>query len=180
MADLTGQTVVADAEVLRRWRNGPRWYHVVVAMIDDDDVEARRRAASSLLGAQLLRPSTPAQAHVTIWAAGFHPEGSLPASGSLPLVIGGARTFRSAAYLDVSGPGPARIRSRLLSDGLTEDRSGPFEPHVTVGIYLREVPMPQVYEALAQLRDAPPIPVTAQVRHMVVDTRSPQGRLVPI
>lgn len=177
MADLTPQTVVADPEVLAAWRSGPRWFHVVVAMIDDDEVESRRHQVVDLLGPELVTLSAPGQTHVTIWAAGFEPTTSLPDSGRIPLQVGVPATFTSAPYLTVTGSGVERVRSRLLADGIPEDRQTPFVPHVTVGTYLHQVPLAQVHEQLCRMNDAPPIPVTGHIRHMVVDTRSPLGAL---
>ena len=177
MADLTQQTVVADPDVLAAWRSGPRWFHVVVAMIDDDEVESRRHQVVDLLGPELVSLTAPGQAHVTIWAAGFEPPTSLTDSGRIPLQITAPATFTSAAYLHVTGSGVERVRSRLLADGIPEDRQTPFVPHVTVGTYLNQVPLAQVHEQLRLMAEAPPIPVTGHIRHLVVDTRSPVGAL---
>lgn len=179
MVDLTGRTVVADPAVLQAWRTGPRWYHVVVAMIDSPEVEERRRTLCAALG-DLVTPSAPGQAHVTIWAAGFEPPGALPSSGRIPLTIGGPDTFVSAAYLTVTGTGVDRVRSRMIADGFPEDRADPFIPHVTLGTYRREVPLTQVLDALHTLPEAVPLPVMGDIRHLVVDTRSEEGTLAPV
>lgn len=176
MVDLTGYTVVADPAVLQSWRTGPRWYHVVVALIDSPEVEERRRAVCGALG-ELITPSAPDQPHVTIWAAGFAPPTGLPDSGRIPLTIGSPATFVSAAYLTVTGTGVDRVRSRMIADGFPEDRTEPFTPHVTVGTYRREVPIDDVLTALRPLTDTAPLPVIGDIRHLVVDTRSDEGVL---
>lgn len=176
MVGMTEQTVIADPEVLASWRNGPRWYHVVVAMIDDPEVEQRRRDVAAALG-DLVALSTPDQPHVTLWAAGFDPPQALPDSGRIPVKVGGVDLFASAAYLAVTGTGVDRVRSRLIADGLAEDRTDDFVAHVTVGAFLREAPMAEVRKRLQFLAEPPPLPVTGHVRHLVVDTRSTCGAL---
>jgi hypothetical protein len=177
MVGMIEATQIADPEVLAAWRTGPRWYHVVVAMIDDPDVEQRRQAVAAALG-DLVVLSCPDQPHVTIWAAGFDSASDLPDSGRIPVMVGGADLFRSAAYLTVSGTGLDRVRSRLIADGLVEDRSEGFLAHVTIGAFQRVVPVSAVRDRLQPFIDLPPIPSTAHIRHMVVDTRSPVGQLV--
>lgn len=172
------ETVVADPAVLAAWQSGPRWFHVVVAMIHDDDVEARRLEIAGLLGEDLVAVAAPRQPHVTIWAAGFEPDLNLPDGGTIPLQVGGPDSFASAAYLQVSGPGVQRVRSRMTADGFPEVREAPFVPHVTVGTYLRRVPMSEVHARLTEWADPGPIPVTGHIRHLVVDTRSSVGALV--
>lgn len=176
MVGMTEQTVIADPEVVASWRNGPRWYHVVVAMIDDPEVEQRRRDVAAALG-DLVALSAPDQPHVTIWTAGFDHPATLPDSGRIPLTVGGADLFRSAAYLKATGTGLDRVRSRLIADGLAENRTEDFVAHVTVGPFLREAPMAEVRERLQSLAPLSPIPVTGHIRHLVVDTRSPVGEL---
>lgn len=171
-------TLPPDPEVLAAWRSGPRWFHVVVALIDDDEVESRRRDVAAALGSDVLATSAPGQAHVTIWAAGFEPLVALPDSGRISLQVGVPSSFTSAAYLTVTGTGVQRVRSRLTADAAPEVRDVAYVPHVTVGTYVKQVPMTQIDDALLPFSDVPPIPVVGHIRHLVVDTRSPVGALV--
>lgn len=168
-------TLVADAAVLRAWRTGPRWYHVVVATIDDPRVEQRRRVVADALADLVLR-STPGQAHVTLWAAGFAAEPVLPATRVLALSIGSPATFASAVYLTVGGDPVASVRAELAAANPPEDRADVFTPHVTVGVFRAAVPVAHVQQRLAALAQ-PPVDVTARIERLVVDTRT--DRLCP-
>lgn len=146
-------------------------------MIEDEEVEDRRRQVAALLGRDTVSISAPGQPHVTLWAAGFEPTVPLPDGGSIPIQVGAPDTFASAPYLRVTCPAAHKVRSRMTADGLTEDREESYVPHVTVGTYQRRVPMAQIHERLSRWSDPGPIPVTGRIRHLVVDTRSPDGAL---
>lgn len=177
MAGLT--TLTADPHLLRAWRSGPRWYHVVVALIADEDVIGRRRTVARQLGDWVL-PSAPEHPHVTLWTCGFDATPVLPATNDLTIRVGAPDTFRSAAYLRAAGSGIASIRRDLAAANRPEERPGPYVPHLTVGTYMRRVPIERVRRLLRSLPVQPEITVRADVRHMAVDTRSAVGALVPI
>lgn len=163
--------MVADAELLRRWRTGPRWYHIVVALIDGPAVERRRRAVAAALS-DLVELSTPGQPHVTLWVAGFDAVPTVRQRVELSLTIGTPATFASALYLRVTGPAIDEVRSELRSANPPEDRAGTFIPHVTVGLYRRSVPLAAVRSRLVALGQEPQLTTTAQIAHRVVDTRT--------
>lgn len=98
---------------------------------------------------------------------------------ALRLRIRGAELFASAAYLTVDAldDGLARARARHGEHDL--ERSEPWVPHVTVGVFTQAVPIDDVRRRLAPLSVLPPLDVTARARLMAVDARSALGALTP-
>ncbi len=144
-------------------------------MIDSAAVEQRRRDVAAALGG-LVHFTTPQQAHVTLWALGYESSGW--PQQTLQLSVGTPWTFASAAYLRVESPDIAGLRGRLAGADLPdEERPAEFVPHVTIGPYRREVPLREVAERLRRFDRLEPIPATATVRVMAVDTRCPQFSL---
>ena len=73
-----------------------------------------------------------------------------------------------------------RLQSELETSTVafpSEDRKVPYVPHVTVGTYLRRVPLLTVKRLLAETTPLEPIRLTAEVRQVAVDTRSQLGEL---
>lgn len=173
---MTGWTDPGDPEVLRSWRRGPRWWHVVVAVVDDPRVSRRRARLADLLG-DLIGPSAPDHPHVTAWVSGSHPPVAVPEGERVAMAIGGADLFPSAAYLRVVSPGLLEARERLAAGNPAEDREVPFTPHLTVGLFRQRVPVESVRSAVAPMSDLPPLSVTGTIRHMVVDALSQDGAL---
>ncbi len=171
-------TLIPDPRVLRAWRSGPRWFHVVVALITDQDVVRRRQLFADKL-ADWIQPSAPDQPHVTVWTSGFDAEPVMPDLHMIDIRVGGPATFRSAAYLQVSGPGIARVRQQLAVTNTPEVREGAYIPHLTVGTFSREVPLSHVRRRLRELPEQEQLTVEAHLSHMVVDTRSEVGALLP-
>lgn len=173
MADLTEHTLVADPAVLQSWREGPAFHLVAAVLPPDGAVEQRRREIAEELG-DLVDPGPPGQPHITVWVHGTKPT---PTFGrrTVTVTVGGTATFASAAYLSVTGPSLEECRQHLAARWPPEDRGVPYVPHVTIGTYLRRVPMAEVRAALAPWNDLPPLRVRAEVRTLVLDPRS--GRL---
>ncbi len=172
---MTGWTEPPDPAVLADWRSGPRWWHVVVALVADPAVLARRAAAVAALG-DAAGPTAP-QAHVTVWVAGRNPPVGVPDGERLAVGIGGAATFAAAAYLRAAAPAAQDLRAHLARLNPPEDRTAEYVPHITVATYRRRLPLTVARQRLAALAGLPDIPVTAPVRHLVVDCRDPMGGL---
>lgn len=171
-------TQVSDPDLLRAWRTGPRWFHVVVAVIDDLRVERRRCDVASLLS-DLVELTTPGQPHVTLWAAGFDTQPVVPVQADVTLTVAGPATFTSALYLTVTSPDLKRLRAELAAGNPPEDRAGAYTPHVTVGLYQRRFPIAAVEQRLTALHDLPPLTVTARIEHRAVDTRTDRLHAAP-
>ena len=168
---------VLDAETWRSWSQGPRWYYVLAAMIRDERVERRRQHVAEVLG-PTLQLTSPGQPHVTVRAIGFEPYDWTPLTVELEVL--GPDTFTTAVYLKVKSPEIMRLRKKLdtVSPALpVEDRQTPYIPHVTVGTYLERVSLQEVQQALDESGSMQPIPLTAEVRQVAVDTRSTLGQL---
>ena len=168
---------VLDAETWRSWSQGPRWYYVLAAMIRDERVERRREHVAEVLG-QALQLTSPGQPHVTVRSIGFEPCKWTPITVELEVL--GPDTFTTAAYLKVNSPEITQVRKKLdtVSPALpVEDRQTPYIPHVTVGTYLERVSLHEVQQALDESGSMQPIPLTAEVRQVAVDTRSTLGQL---
>lgn len=207
-AALQPTTLTADPDVLHAWRTGPRWYYVVVAMLEGPGtaaVQLRRDRVAQSLG-DFVRPTTPHQPHVTVQAVGFQQIDWR--QRQVRVSVGGADTFTTAAYLRVHSPELVRLRATLpdppepgtaagrqAAGGAVaghgggtgsatggEDRGDPsdYVPHVTVGTYERVCALTEIQRRLRSLAHAQPIPVRATVRLMAVDTRCPVGSLHPV
>lgn len=205
---LLATTRTADPEVMRAWRTGPRWYYVVVALIEGSGtaaVQLRRDRVARALG-DVVRPTTPHQPHVTVQAVGFQPIAWQ--EQQVELSVGGADTFTTAAYLSVHSRELLRLRATLpaapghgaAADQETSDgeigqqgwgagsaagrehlgNPSDYVPHVTVGTYERVCALTEIQRRLRSLAHAQPIPVRAVVRLMAVDTRCPASSLHPV
>ena len=87
------------------------------------------------------------------------------APGRLTLQIGTARSFASAAYLEVDDPDHALA---ALRDALVlphdEFRNGPWVPHVTLGLYRRAWHRDRIMHALQSAQPLPCRPIQVMVR----------------
>ena len=171
-------TQVLDPEVWNRWRSGPRWYYALATVVVDPAVEQRRVAVAAALSEWLL-PTGPKQAHVTVRTLGFEPVVWRP--HRVDLRVGEADTFTAAAYLAVESPQILELRESWAAAAPTqldwppEDRTGPYLPHVTVGTYREVVSLATVRDRLAQLPPGRELHVTAEIKQIAIDTRSPVG-----
>ena len=168
---------VLNPEIWRSWSEGPRWYFVLAAMITDYRVEAYRENIAADLG-NALQLTSPGQPHVSVRALGFKSWDWEPRT--VELEVHAADTFSSAVYLRVKSSDIVRLQSELETSTVafpSEDRKVPYVPHVTVGTYLRRVPLLTVRRLLAETTPLEPIRLTAEVRQVAVDTRSQLGEL---
>ncbi len=179
--------------VREAWHRGRPRYAVWVLRVTDDAVRERMndvsRALSRALGPapDMLRPQPAAEAHVTVWVAGFptdtpalgdaldddvawarlHAQAAEAAgAGPLSLVVGGANSFLSCAFLEVFDPtgGLGRLRARL---GPGELRFAPYLPHVTAALYGDRAPLDRLRAALQPLRALPPLPMVVDALELV-------------
>ena len=175
------------------WHRGRQWYAVWLLRAVEPMVVARQRQVHAVLG-DLVGPA-PAP-HITVFVAGFprtpctfdddvepavlvRQARAVAGSGPVRVVVGGANSFTSAAFLDVSDPfgDLGRLRARLL-DGAEEVRFAPPTPHLTVGAYRHTGPVDALVERLAPLRVLPPLPLTLEVLELVeLDAAIPDGPL---
>lgn len=175
---MTRWTEPANPATEHAWRNGPRWWHVAVVLVNDPRVAERRAAVAALLG-DLVHPSAPDHPHVTAWVTGIRPPSGVPEGQQIDLHIGGAALFTSAAYLTVRSPALLRLRQELAACNPAEDRSVDFIPHMTVGVFRSRVPLAAAHQLVDPAAALPQLWVTGTVRHLVVDTRSSVGALHP-
>jgi 2'-5' RNA ligase len=177
-------------DIRAEWLAGRADYCVWALHIDDPAVRTRMAAVAAALG-PLITPCPVADAHITLFVAGFpNPEPTreddvLPAvlnaqeaalsalsAPAFTLQIGAARSFRSAPYLQVVDPDGALDRLRAALGPFREQRFGPFTPHLTVGHIAADGPAAPLLAALAPFVDLPALPVHVRAVHrMVFDGR---------
>jgi len=173
------RTEAPDPGVLRSWREGTPAFVAVVVVLDSVEVERRRREVLAALH-PWCAPSAPGQAHVTLAAVGAVsgvPTG-LPLGEVAEVVVRGADSFTSAAFLAVDPGSVAALRGHVLEIvGGDADAPQQWVPHVTAGTYRYPLGAHHVAERLADLRAAAPIQVRGRIRLIAVDRRSRWGRL---
>jgi hypothetical protein len=168
-------TIAPDHAVLSSWREDPGPFHAIVLAINDVRVEERRARIGRAMHPWLLR-SCPGQAHVTVAAVGpARPE--LPPPRQVELVVGGADSFASAAFLHAAGHDLDQLREHLAAQDLAAPAH--FVAHVTVGTYRWPLAADIVAQRLAPWRHSPPLRVHGTVRLVRVDRSSRFGRLLP-
>lgn len=175
------QRFLADPMTLRNerrdfpeWRRGRQRYVLWALDVDTSSVRSRVVAARQALDGLLL-DGYRRQPHVTLALCGFpaatcataHDEfdhrliaaqvTALRTQGlaAFEVDIGGLESFSSAPFLTVSGGRDAftLIRRCLHNEG--PHPSGPYVPHVTVGLYSDAWPTKKVADRFAQI---PPLP----------------------
>ncbi len=171
-----GSTIAPDPAVLGSWRADTSPFHAVVLAIDDVRVEERRARIARALH-PWLQATCPGQAHVTVAAVG-RARPDLPLADPIELVVLGADSFSSAAFLHAEGPGLDRVRDQFEA----QDLAGPakFVAHVTVGTYRWPLAAGIVAERLAPWRDSVPLTVRGDLRLVRVDRASRSGRLLAV
>lgn len=188
------RVLAADPHDPVAWRQGRRRYAVWLIEVQAPAVLARWRQAQTRLAPWLL-PSQ-RQAHLTVQVCGFVVEATaegdpappntlrnddfLPAQRAaqqqalqalkpprFSLQVGGVDSFDSAAFLQVSDPqhALAPLRQALaLAHG--EFRSGPWVPHLTLGLYRAAWPKAELAQALRQANADGGRPLALPVRHL--------------
>lgn len=157
------ETVGPTPGLRARWHAGRPDHAVWMVRIDDPVLQARAAALQRALS-PWLDPVPLDSLHVTLRVAGFHqprphPDPAFPmvdhvqpgtlaaglgalGRGQPHLLVGGANSFASAAFLEVHDPhgALAALRLRVLPAGPAEAREGPWLPHLTVGTWRAALP----------------------------------------
>jgi hypothetical protein len=151
----TARTLTATPGAREAWHAGRRWYHVWLLTVDDPRVTARVDAVRHALGDAVV-PFCADAPHVTVWVHGFEaPRAPHPAEGTrVPMVVGGANSFTSSPFLEVRAEALAALRAGFRGP---EERWAAYRPHLTVGLYARSGPAPEVVARLRGLRRLAPI-----------------------
>ncbi len=158
------------------WHRGRRDYAVWLLPVRHPEVVAEVSRLQALL-APFIRPVPLDELHITVWVLGFptaeptldddvelgllaRSQGSLRADppGACRLRLGPPGSFRSAAILEARDPHGdlVALRGRLL-DGPPEQRFAEFRPHLTLGTYTADHPVPDVLRALQGERHGPSV-----------------------
>ena len=160
------------------WAAGRPAYAVWAIRLTSPALRDRVRRVQAALPAS-IRPTDPADLHITVWVAGFPtldaPErdddiravdlarqgDALARCSGLRLHIGGANSFTTAPFLEVFDPddGLADLRGALTRCGPPELRFAAYQPHVTLGTARMDAPTAPVVKALTAYRRAPLIEV---------------------
>lgn len=164
--------------VRESWRKGRSRYSLWALRVNAQPALERMQALQRALGAA-IRPVPPTHAHVTVWVAGFpaerlvHDDDVLTwhldqqlkqltrgAPWPMRLELGPANSFLSCAVLEVHDPQGdlAALRGALGLWG-TELRFADYQPHLTVGTYLKAQQTGPLVQAIAPLRSAPHTPL---------------------
>ena len=128
----------------------------------------------------LSDPLLPADAHLTVFVAGFptlaatwdddvsidaldQQERSLQGLPAATLQVGGVGSFQGCAYLHVTPEPLLHLVRERLGSSARELRWAPYQPHLTVGIYRGGVRYAALRGRLEPLADLPPLalPVVA-------------------
>ncbi|MCU1719622.1 2'-5' RNA ligase family protein [Pseudomonas sp. 5P_3.1_Bac2] len=178
------------------WHKGRSRYGVWVLQVDNQAVLARIQEARQLLG-DWLHPPGARQAHITLFVCGFsaaqaeHDDdftdeqlaAQLNALQALSpprfsLQIGPARSFSSAAYLEVLDAHQQLAPLRqALAGSCQEIRQSNYVPHLTLGLYRQRIRRELIEQRLAQLPSQPlELPVN-QLHYATYDAREQHGGL---
>lgn len=166
-------TVICPLDDYPDWHKGREHYGVWLFEVDAPQVLQRLSKARQLL-ADVLHPPGARQAHITVFVNGFASERlrydddfsaeqlcaqvrAVQALGLRPftLTIGSAQSFTSAAYLAVDLPESLLRLRQALAQAVTEVRQSAYIPHITAGLYAKQVPMLKITERLCTLEDTP-------------------------
>jgi len=175
------------------WHRGRGRYFVWVLRIRGRSVRARVRAVARAVGDACV-PVAEKDLHVTLFVAGFGAPtaafdddvtfDTLEAQaaalgrtyGPVTLAVGGGSSFLSVPFLTVADPAGdlERLREVLRRHG-REVRFAPYQPHVTVGRYVRSLPTDGLAARLTPLRHQPWLPVKVGAVELVSFDASAAG-----
>lgn len=175
-----GTTWGPSPGVRESWARGRRRYAVWLVRVRAPEVLARMQLVADTLG-DAVEPTPPAEAHITLWVAGFPAEtpchdddvseavlvaqaealqAQLRGVSGVRLEVGGANAFLTCAVLDVFDPDGALASARACLDNVGKElRFGPYHPHVTAGRFVDSRDRAPLAEALRPLRALPRIPL---------------------
>lgn len=175
-----GETWGPSPGVREAWARGRRRYAVWLLRAGVPAVQARMRLVAEALG-DAVEPTPPAEAHVTLWVAGFPTatptldddvaeeileeqaralQATFGEGGPLRLTVGGANAFFTCAVLDVFDPDGALAAMRACLDQRGKElRFGPYNPHVTAGRFIDRRDRAPLAAALAPLRSLRSLPL---------------------
>lgn len=152
--------------MMRAWAADPAPFHAVVVLLHSAAVERRVR-----LVARSLHPwcrASAVQPHVTLAACGARPD--METGQRCEVIVGGADSFTSAAFLHADGAGG--LREAVLGQVGEVAPAPGWVPHVTVGTYRWPVAAGVVSRRLQALRNLPPITVRGRVAVVRIDKGS--------
>lgn len=151
------ETLVAQRRDYPEWHKGRQRYGIWMVPIDCPQVLGYVAQVTGQL-ADLLHPSR-RQPHLTVFVCGFEQPGRVHDDdftaaqlarqiaalqdlqpSACTLQVGGPDSFSSAAYLRVADPdGQLERWRKALAESCQEVRFGPYVPHVTLGLYRRQL-----------------------------------------
>lgn len=167
-----------------QYRDYPQWHHgrsryaVWLLMIEDAAVLRRHAALSAQLRRWLL-PGATRQPHLTLAVAGFldgqqeHDDDACPnrlqqlgqwLRQSPPraprIAVAGLDSFASAAFLRVDDPHDDLGTLHGCLKQADDFRQGPYVPHITLGLYRRQLSAGQVQQRIRHYQSLPGLPLT--------------------
>lgn len=166
-------TVVAQLRDYPEWHKGRSRYGIWMVPIDCPQVLGYMAEVTDQL-ADLLHP-TQRQPHLTVFVCGFEQPHRVQDDdftavqlqqqrtalealrySACTLQVGRPDSFSSAAYLSVIDPdGHLAVWRSALGERCSEIRFGPYEPHITLGLYRQQISAAALRERLDRL-PAPP------------------------
>lgn len=187
------QTLGPSPGVRAQWHKGRARYAVWLCRLRSLALTERVAAIAAQLG-DAIHPIPADDIHVTVYVAGFPAETPTHSDdiswetlvqqrGQLQrhfrptvLEIGCASSFSTAAFLEVRDPSQVLCTVRdALGAATRELRFGPYQPHVTIGVYRDSRPTGPIIEALQQWRGLTPIPVSVDAVELVTFDAATQG-----
>jgi hypothetical protein len=183
---------VAELRDYPEWHRGRERYGVwILPIVQPALLDYVAQARDAL--ADLLHASPQRQPHVTVFVCGFHQpfkhvdDDFSPsllrrqqarlrrhAGGPARLPLSRPDSFASAAFVPVDdGEGRLAHWRGLLGSISDEVRQSVYVPHITLGLYRRQVDAPTIRRRLAAL-DAPPVALQANELHYVTYAASDQ------
>jgi 2'-5' RNA ligase len=190
------ETIVTELRDYPEWRRGRVRYGIWVVPIDDPAMLDYVASAQRLL-ADLLHPMVQRQPHLTVFVCGFErPACSLDDDFSLmqlqaqiralhrtcetsfALPLAAPDSFASAAFVAVDDPqGRLAAWRKVLGNESREVRQAAYVPHITLGLYERQVPAEIVRKRLSEI-EAPAAPLQVNSLHYATfDARLQFGSL---
>ncbi|PIE82108.1 MAG: hypothetical protein CSA11_01695 [Chloroflexi bacterium] len=175
MLDQTPTTIPSELRDFPEWHHGRERYGVWVLRCDEyKGIQEMFKAARAHLKGYLLEPYH-RQPHITLFACGFLvaenrynddvTQAQLDAQVQaldkanvqpFEIEIGRLNSFASAPFLEVgdSDGGIPRLRE-ALAHGVSEFRTTPYRPHLTVGLYTEAFSSEQLLASMAAFSREP-------------------------
>ncbi len=153
------------------WHQGRKRYSIWALEIDQPQWHAQLAMARLALSRYCLE-GLHRQPHITLFASGFVDDDQYQKNihtqlmqlraeklSGFELALGSINSFSSAAYYSIinNDGGLNRLRE-ILQSTQTEDRTEPWVPHLTIGLYNDAHPVEEIQQILSSLPD-PDVPM---------------------